>query len=109
MAVWTTEPYRNLCIIGKVLMERIQRPDVLDEDLPLLVREMREVEAFKREIRGIPRLLGHKLDEIMAARMASAKRITTRGAIDEAPDAPDAPAQAKPDIEPKHASKPADP
>ena len=108
MSVWTTEPYRNLCIIGKVLMERIQRPDVLDGDLPPLVRELREVEAFKREMRGIPRLLGHKLEEVMAARMASAKRITTttRGAIDEAPDAP---AQAKPDIEPKHASKPADP
>ncbi len=76
MAVWTTEPYRNLCIIGKVLMERIQRPDVLDEDLPLLVREMREVEAFKREIRGIPRLLGHKLDELANARLATAKRLS---------------------------------
>ena len=106
MAVWTTEPYRNLCIVCKVLMQRIQDTEVQNADLPPLVRELREVEAFKREMRGIPRLLGHKLDEIMTARMASAKRITTRGAIDEAPDAP---AQAKPDIEPKHASKPADP
>ena len=76
MSVWTTEPYRNLCIIGKVLMERIQNPKVSDGDLPFLVKEMREVEAFKREIRGIPRLLGHKLDELANARLATAKRLS---------------------------------
>ena len=76
MSVWTTEPYRNLCIIGKVLMERIQNPKVSDGDLPFLVKEMREVEAFNREIRGIPRLLGHKLDELANARLATAKRLS---------------------------------
>jgi hypothetical protein len=96
MAVWTTEPYRNLCIIGKVLMERIQRPDVLDEDLPLLVREMREVEAFKREIRGIPRLLGHKLDEVANARLATAKRLSRSNPHETPYTELDAP-EAKPD------------
>ena len=99
-----TEPYRNACLICRVLIERIVSPKTPASSLSFLVREWRETEFAKREWRGLPRLLGHKLEEVMAARMKSAKRLTTRGAIDEAPDAP---AQAKPaDIEPNELDAP---
>lgn len=103
-------PYRDANIIQKSLFQRIISSDIQDKDKGLLARVWVEIEAFKREMRGIPRLSSHSLQDLAMARSSLAKRLTTRGAIDEAPDAP---AQAKPaDIEPnepKHASKPADP
>ena len=101
-----SSPYRDANIIQKSLFSRIVSDTIQDKDKGLLSRVWLEIEAFKREMRGIPRLSAHSVKEIAEARQYLARKITTRGAIDEAPDAP---AQAKPDIEPKHASKPADP
>ena len=41
-----------------------------------LVQAWVELEAFKREMRGIPRLAVHRLKEINDARLANAKRLT---------------------------------
>ena len=68
-------PYRDLNIIQKSLFQRIMSKDIEDKDAALLSRVWVEVEAFKREMRGIPRLLGHKLDELANARLATAKRL----------------------------------
>jgi hypothetical protein len=69
-------PYRDLNIIQKSLFQRIMSKDIEDKDAALLSRVWVEVEAFKREMRGIPRLLGHKLDELANARLATARRLS---------------------------------
>ena len=68
-------PYRDLNIIQKSLFQRIMSKDIEDKDAALLSRVWVELEAFKREMRGLPRLLGHKLDELANARLATAKRL----------------------------------
>ena len=71
-----TQPYRDLHSACKVLLARIQSPDVSDRYLPGLVRELRETEAFKREFRGIPRLSMHSLEDFAKGRLATAKRLS---------------------------------
>ena len=71
-----TQPYRDLHAACKVLLARIQSPDVSDRYLPALVRELRETEAFKREFRGIPRLSTHSLEDFAKGRLATAKRLS---------------------------------
>lgn len=56
-------------------MDIIADTNVKAYDRAFAVGKLIEVEAFKREIRGIPRLLGHKLDEVAKGRLALAKRI----------------------------------
>ena len=86
-----SSPYRDLNIIQKSLFKRIVDPETGDKDASLLARVWVEVEAFKREMRGIPRLLGHTLEEVAKGRIATAKRLSPSNALppyDELDDAP---------------------
>lgn len=69
-------PYRDANIIQKSLFQRIISSDVQDKDKGLLARVWVEIEAFKREMRGIPRLSSHSLQDLAMARSSLAKRLS---------------------------------
>jgi hypothetical protein len=98
MAVQQTESYRNAITICNSLLLRIINPDTGDKDCSLLTRAWVEIEVFRREMRGIPRLSTHSVEDLAKARSSLAKRLSHSNApngyeeIPEAPTAqPDAP------------------
>ena len=74
-AHFSTQPYRNATAIGNSLLARIVDKETGDKDCSLLARVWIEVESFKREMRGIPRLSVHTMRELLAAKRANAKTI----------------------------------
>ena len=76
MAVQQTESYRNAITICNALLLRIINPDTGDKDCSLLTRAWVEVEVFRREMRGIPRLSTHSVQDLAMARSSLAKRLS---------------------------------
>jgi hypothetical protein len=101
MAVQQTESYRNCITVCNALMQRIINPDTNDKDCSLLARVWVEVEVFRREMRGIPRLSTHSVEDLAKARSSLAKRLshsnppetpyTELDASNEQPAAPETP------------------
>lgn len=104
MAVQQTESYRNAITICNALLLRIVDPETGDKDCSLLTRAWVEIEVFRREMRGIPRLSTHSVEDLTKARSSLAKRISQSNAptgYEEIPDAPTEPTQAKTDDPPQ--------
>ena len=66
------QAYQDLCDVQQSLKTRILNSDD-DKAAALCAREMREIEAYKRELRGKPRLKPVDMDTLL-------KRATTRPA-----------------------------
>lgn len=72
---YMNQPYRDAVAIQKSLYSRITDRETGDKDCSLLARVWIEIEAFKREMRGVPRLLGHSLKEIDEYKRMMAKQL----------------------------------
>jgi hypothetical protein len=57
----------------KALLDRVLNPETEDKSLMGIVNSWLELERFKRELRGIPRLLGSSVSELNAALRARRK------------------------------------
>lgn len=75
-----TPVYRDACKLGQILVRAIERADITLVSIDKLVCAWVELEAFKREMRGIPRLKVQGIKELNEARLASLKQLTTQPA-----------------------------
>ena len=91
-----SSPYRDANIIQKSLFSRIVSTSIKDKDKGLLARVWLEVEVFKREMRGIPRLSTHSVEDLAKARSSLAKRLSHATPTSPYTEIEDAP-EAKPD------------
>jgi len=61
---YATPTNRTATIIAKELIKRIKSDETEAKDVALCARVWIEIEAFKREMRGLPRLLGASMKEL---------------------------------------------
>ena len=89
MGNFNSPPYRNATAIGNKLLQLIVKCVEPSKEAALLTRAWIDIEAFKREMRGVPRLLGASTAELLAYRREAMKRANDANApayIDEEPD-----------------------
>jgi len=64
MAVLNTEPYHRLCDCVKELHQSVLSAETSPRDKAYCTQMIIEAEAFKREMRGIPRLKPMSLNDL---------------------------------------------
>ena len=77
---YMNEPYRDACAIQKLLFARLKLTATKAFDMAQCVRGWIELERLKREMRGLPPLAPHKLDEIAKFKRQQAKIIESPSA-----------------------------
>lgn len=81
--------YRNATKITNRLLQHILDEETKSSEARLLALTWVDIEAFKREIRGLPRLAPSTIAELMTAKANHARRIGGDVTIEEIPDEQD--------------------
>ena len=74
------QAYQNLCDVQNALIARVLKDETESRDAALCAREIREIESYKRELRGKPRLKA--VDATLLLRNARAPRDTLAAPVE---------------------------